>query len=424
MEKETYNFLLTEINKYLEVSEIIQEINNDTVYSAKDFDYTIVIKDDLDNTLESLQLQPLQRKIVFLIAKYQNGGTGVSTQFLVNNANENSTPGSISNSINRINNASQKFFYNEDFKLITKSDQSHFLINGKKVEDQRSFTIDDFFDVFSKYVSTIKFGDSFSNIDDLNFYEKYKVLFTLLDADIAETNLELLYARNAKWINETYCLEVFSQLRMRLKGLLNNEEVFSEEYKSLSSDEFTEPLKGKMNDFINEMQTKWRKEENNLFPRDKADKYYKEHRSILFETISSKEIDINFDFNWVSPFLDYTFSNEDECIDIDDIIVSFALLALSNYKIGNESALLQKAREKYRTAVEKLIHERFGPSDNNHQDIKDAYVDIQWKQSFESQMRIDGIPEEYIGIVMGSLRKVYKNENIYFNEDNDHNMTR
>lgn len=420
MEKETYNFLLTEINKYLEVSEIIQEINNDTVYSAKDFDYTITIKDDLDNTLESLQLQDLQRKIVFLIAKYQNGGTGVSTQFLVNNANESSTPGSISNSINKINNASQKFFHNEDFKLITKASRSHFLINGKKVKNRRSFTIDDFFDVFSSGINKVKFNEEPRAIASLTNDEKEKLLFGLFEQDIIEEDKLIgLYLSLNNSISSRNALGIFEKTRIRLKKLLIDKEVFELDMSELFS------KSQDLADALNKSQSlveSW-SDSKGIFPRNSIRSYYSCYIKTALDIIASEKVETYFEFDWVSPFWDYKFSNEDECIDIDDIIVSFTLLALSNYKTGSESALLQKAREKYRTAVKKLIHERFGPTDNNRQDIIDVIVFVQKAQMYESRLK-EELPDEIVNIAMGAFQKIFGNKNEYFNEDNDHTVTK
>lgn len=419
MKKETYIFLLTGINKYLEVSEIIRETSSDTVYSAKDTDYIITIKDDLDGALEYLRLQDLQKKIVFLIAKHQDGGAGVSPEFLANNANENTTKATISGGVTTINKKSKNFSPNQDFILITKADHHHYLINGREVKPPRNFCFDDFFDVFSNFISTIKLGDSFSNIDDLNAYEKYKVLFTLLDADIDEKKLELLYARSTKWINETYCLEVFRQLRMRLKDLLNHEEIFNEDYNFLKSAP-SEDYKKRTGDLIEEKKNKW-KNGQTIFPKSK-NKYNDEAIKVtVIDKINRKEIITYFSTEWVSPFLQYDFSAEAQCINIDDIIVSFALLALSNYQSDKEKDCesLTAEQDNFRDAVKKLIRKRFGPDDNNHQDLINGF-----KQIIINMSKIGYSKEQIINMINNLDPKIIENYKEYYNEDNDHSITK
>lgn len=414
----TYIFHLDKIEKYLEITK------TDQIKSSRNPDiiYLLGINDNLDSSFQYFNDHDLgnrYRHALFYIADHQDKTNGVTVSALEEEFNI------YSKAVSELASTIKSFFRkNYDFELISRAP---YKINGIKTKNPRIFSIDDFFKIFLYKVSSIRLGEDSYETNKLTSHEKQKILCSILniDFDKLEKSEGLLtyYNKKADWINATKTSEVFDQIRYSLKILLDDEEVFSEEYKSL--DIATESLKDSINDRINEMQIKWRKTENNLFPQNKADKYYEKYRGILFEIISSEDIDTNFDFNWVSPFGDYNFSNEDECVDIDDMIVSLALLALSNYQTDNESALLQKAREKYRTAVKKLIHERFGPTDNNRQDITETIAFLENIQLVESQLKVtEGFTEEMVNKALGVVLKVFGNKNEYFNEDNDHNMTK
>ncbi len=322
----------------------------------------------------------------------------------------------------RLNEIFQKELKNDSYEIIFKPRRALFKFSGEKYKDTQLFTIFDFFDVFLSEINNIYFKNEPLKIGNLTSVQKEEIFFGLFGDNIAPNCKETLcdlYRTANKFIKDNSVEYVFSKKRKKLKQLLIANDVFSSDLKQ--EDDAEGPLKKAIQEFNEESINNWENVSENIFPIGK--KYYSYYKNCIIEKILSPEYETHIKISWVEPIKEYDFSSmeqsEKESLDIDDLIVSFAFVALSNYKIENESLALQFERTSYLETIKLLFEKRFSPTTysedgENDRDVKEMLTKCA-EIAVEKRMPIEQIME----IAVTTIRKTYDNKNEYDNENNN-----
>lgn len=419
MPEKKYSFLLNDVNKYLEITKVEKIIHTNEISDYTQSHIRVLTSDDCDFSNPCLWhgIKPSGLKVLFYIAQQQDEVT--------NDGCELGHFNSFSNKVSEVNRFFKNAFEEPDFSLITKQGQSIYRINGHKVKQQKELTINDFFEVFlkNKKISKISVDNAISvDVDDITNHVKEIIFFRLFSPNFSFEKISCdlvnkIYRATITFINTNSHNDVFKEMRSHLKELLISDDIFSSEMPETSQVSSFEKLKELKKDIENLEQKKreWQNS-NTIFP--KQSQWYAIYKETVFKILDN-DYKTGIDNNWVSNFRRYDFSTEKQCIDIDDIIVSFALLALSSYQIDNrcESKVL---KDDYKQAVENLIKEHFNENGSNFiSEISKLMIKI------EMDIRQGKLTEaQGIQIISENIHKYNNNKNVYYNEENDHSITK
>lgn len=327
--------------------------------------------------------------------------------------------GSASKHRNVINKKFQSYLKDSEFNLI--NGRSTYKFNGEPYREASLFTILDFFDVFLSKAEKIKFDEQSYDKKSLTNEQKNEFFFQLFNSSIPcdETTLWNLYSSLVNKISGKPTGAIYSEYRRKLKDGLVDEDVFDVEYTQASGlpHNMKEIVLNALDEYINN----WRAS-NFLFPITSETDYYSSYKEKILGIIISNNFETHIQKSWVEQIQGYSFSSteqqEKQMLDIDDIIVSFALVALANYKFECEGESLHNMRTSYINAVDSLLKSRFNPATNeekNNSDIKELIEIIGNMRNMIK--RGSGRDElmEYVGKEI--VDKIVQNTNEYSDEN-------
>ncbi len=373
------------------------------------------LRESTDSTPCEIKLSPSQISLLQDLAlKYIKNGRA---KYLL----DDTYNGNASHYKNIINKIFQDHLH-DNFILI--SGGSTYKFNGEPYEVIKPFTISDFFDVFLSKINNVYFKNEPLKTGNLTSEQKEEIFFCLFGDNIAPNCEEILcklYRTVNKSIKNSSVEEVFSEKRKKLKQLLVEDDIFSSE--KTTEKKAGDTLKKVIREQNEKSINNWKNVLENIFPIPSDGEYYSEYKDYIIKKILSLEYETHIKIPWIKPIQEYDFSSkeqsEKDALDIDDLIVSLALVALSNYKIENESRTLKFERSLYIETIKYLFEQRFNPTtysqqEENARDFKEILMKCV-KMAYEEGMSEEQLNESF----KTYIRKVYDNKNEYDNENNN-----
>lgn len=324
----------------------------------------------------------------------------------------------------RLNEIFQTELENDSYEIIFQPRRALFKFSGEKYKDTQLFTIFDFFDVFFSEINNVYFKNEPLKTGNLTSEQKEEIFFCLFGDNIAPNCEEILcklYGTVNKFIKNNSVEEVFSEKRKKLKQLLIDADVFSSE--KATEREAGDTLKEVIQKHNEESINNWKNVLENIFPIVSDRKYYSHYKNCIIEKILSPEYETHIKIPWIEPIREYDFSSteqsEKEGLDIDDLIVSFAFVALSNYKIENENPVLKFERSSYIETIKSLFEKRFNPTTYSQQEENARDIGENMRECVENAYKQGMSEEELKESFETNIRKVYDNKKEYNNENNN-----
>lgn len=367
-----------------------------------------------------IKLTDLQNALLQEVAlKNQNSGVLIASL----NAEIFNDP---SNTKNLINKAFQDRL-GKDFILMPRISGGILKFNGEPYEPVGPFTTESFFKLFLSGINCINYKHSIFRVEELQQKQKEEIFFSIFGETAVppcNSNDFLIMLNTVINSIKNNSIEVFfSEKRKKLKELLVLDDVFSDEKKD-KTENYSVSVMKVLQEAIKDDIEKWKASEN-IFPIGK--KYYSRYKDFILKEILSENYDTYIKATWLDSIKDCDFSpkkqQEEKCLYIDDVIVSLALVAFSNWTVENDDSQLKEKRASYTERLVDLLEQRFDPTTyfkkQNANDIIITSIIREVIGKADYLFHKGSITEEGRAELIVSLEKIIRSQNKYNNEQTD-----